>query len=186
MKAQSRHLLPSLADTIFLSIFFVLVLGSGDDLLRDGDTGYHVRAGEVIIEQGMIPKKDIFSFLLPPLSWTAHEWLSEVIMALVHKVSGLTGIVVFFSFTIALSYLLLFKMLRLQSGGIVLPLLIAWLAAVSSTAHWLARPHIFSLTMTLIWYHVLDTFQYQGKNRLAWLPLLMLFWVNFRTPDLLW
>jgi hypothetical protein len=184
-EANSKHLLPSLADTIFLSIFFVLILQSGHNLLNDGDTGYHVRAGELILEQRIIPKKDIFSFWRPPLSWTAHEWLSEVIMALIHKVSGLTGIVVFFSFMIASTHLLLFKILSLRSSAIVLPLLISLLVAVCSTAHWLARPHIFSLTLTLIWCQVLDTFQYRGKNRLVLLPLLMLLWVNLHAGFIL-
>jgi hypothetical protein len=108
----------------------------------------------------------------------AHEWLSEIIMALVHSASGLTGIVIFFSFFIAIAYLLLFRMLRQESRDVLLGALIVCFAAVSSTPHWLARPHIFSLALTVIWYRLLNDFQYRQKNRLFLLPLLILLWVN--------
>lgn len=48
----------------------------------------------------------------------------------------------------------------------------------SSQLHWLARPHIFSLLLILIWYYILDEFQYKDKNYLYLLPPIMLLWVN--------
>jgi hypothetical protein len=178
MKSFGRFLLPSISEMVFLSVFLLLALQQGQALLRDGDTGYHIRAGEFILETWTIPERDIFSFRTPPLPWVAHEWLSEIIMAIVHNVSGLTGIVIFFAFFIAIAYLLLFKMLRQESRDVLLGALIVCFAAVSSTPHWLARPHIFSLALTVIWYHLLNEFQYRRKNRLFWLPLLTLLWVN--------
>ena len=102
-------LIPSIADIIFLSLFLFLSFSAGKGLLNDVDTGYHIRAGEYIIDTLSIPKQDIFSFLTPPLPWTAHEWLSEVIMAIVHRAFGLTGVVIFFSLIISLVYYLMFK-----------------------------------------------------------------------------
>jgi hypothetical protein len=178
MKPLTRFLLPSISEMVFLSVFLPLTLQRGQALLRDGDTGFHIRTGEFIVQNWTIPTRDIFSFRSPPIPWTAHEWLSEVIMALVHSASGLTGTVVFFSFVIATTYLLLFRMLRQESQDVLLGLLIVGLAAVSSALHWLARPHIFSLAFTVIWYHLLNDFQYRQKNRLFLLPLLILVWVN--------
>jgi hypothetical protein len=178
MKRLARFLLPSIAEMVFLSVFLLVALQHGQALLRDGDTGYHIRTGEFIIKNGTIPERDIFSFRSPPIPWVTHEWLSEVIMALVHHASGLTGVVVFFAFIIATTYLLLFRMLRQESQDVLLGALIVCFAAVSSTPHWLARPHIFSLALTVIWYHLLNDFQYRHKNRLFWLPLLMVLWVN--------
>ena len=163
---------------VFLSVFLFLALQQGQVLLRDGDTGYHIRTGEYIIHNWTIPEQDIFSFRSPPLPWTAHEWLAEIVMALVHRAAGLTGTVIFFAFLIATTYLLLFRMLRQESRDLLLGTLIVCLAAVSSTPHWLARPHIFSLVLTVIWYHLLNEFQYRQNNRLLFLPLLTLLWVN--------
>ena len=88
---------PSIADAIFLALFLYICLFVGQGLLIDADTGHHIRAGEYILNTHSVPKADIFSFITPPLPWTNHGWLSEVIMALVHRKFGLTGIVIFFA-----------------------------------------------------------------------------------------
>src|SRR5438876_1903627 len=109
MNTTTRFWLPSFADIFFLCAFLRLTLPGDSWLLSDADTGYHIRAGEYILTNFTVPKRDIFSFISPPLPWIAHEWLSEVIMASVHRFSGLTGIVIFFSFLIGLTYFLLFR-----------------------------------------------------------------------------
>jgi hypothetical protein len=170
-------LLPSAAEIIFISIFLRLVFNAGI-LLSDGDTGYHIRAGEFIIQARTVPKTDVFSLWMPALSWTAHEWLSEVLMAVVHDSAGLIGIVVLFSLTIATTYVLLFRMLCADSHDVLMSLLLTVTAATTSSIHWLARPHIFSLMLTVVWYSVLNRFHYRGKNQLFVLPFIMLLWVN--------
>jgi hypothetical protein len=169
--------LPSVSDVIFILIV-AIVLSIKGNLLGDADTGYHIRAGEYILENFKVPYHDIFSFTTPPIPWTAHEWLSEVIFALVHKISGLSGLVVLMTIVIASVYSLLLKFLRSSGISIVIAALIVALAAGVSTIHWLARPHIFSLLLTLIWYIILDTYQYKEKNYLYLLPPIMLLWVN--------
>jgi hypothetical protein len=175
--------LPSIADVIFLSIFFIILfvfrLGdSSSTLLGDGDTGHHIRAGEVIIEAGRVPQKDIFSFIEPPLDWVDHSWLSEVFMAFIHRLFGLTGIVIVFAVIIAATFRTLFVFLRQRSTAIVAITCLTVLAAASSWLQWHARPHAISLFLTMIWYIVLEDFQYRDKNRLYWLPLLHLVWIN--------
>ena len=176
-KKLKYFLTPSIADLIFLCLFIVLSFFAGKTLLNDGDTGYHIRAGEYILKTLSIPRQDIFSFHAPSLSWTAHEWLSEVIMAMVHRSFGLTGIVVFFSLIISLVYSLFFKILR-TNGDIILSVFFSLMVMLSSQIHWLARPHIFSLLLMIIWYYVLDEYQYKGRNYLYVLPPIMLLWVN--------
>lgn len=178
MKLKKKFYLPSLADMLFLSIFLYLCLSQGMQLLVDCDTGYHIRAGEWILENHSIPRMDIFSFHTPTISWTAHEWLSEVIMALVHQVSGLTGIVVFFSFLLALTYYLLFLMIRDEEGNILIAVFVILLATAASQVHWLARPHVFSLLLLVPWYQILEEYRKGTRKRLYLLPLIMLFWVN--------
>lgn len=169
--------LPSISDVIFI-VIVAIVLSIKGNLLGDADTGYHIRAGEYILENLKVPYHDIFSFTTPPIPWTAHEWFSEVIFALVHKISGLSGLVVLMTIVIASAYSLLLKFLRSSGISILVAALIVALAAGVSTIHWLARPHIFSLLLTLIWYIILDTYQYKEKNYLYLLPPIMLLWVN--------
>lgn len=178
MKYKLNFLVPSLADTFFFVLFLILSILIPEKLLVDCDTGYHIRAGDFIINNLSIPRHDIFSWITPPPRWIAFEWLSEVIMTLIHRMGGLTGIVIFFAFLISLTYYLLFKIIRRQKGNIVVAVVIALMITIASSIHWLARPHIFTLLFVIIWYYILDLYQYEEKNLLYTLPLLMLLWVN--------
>lgn len=176
--ALSTMLLPSIGNMVFVAVLFVLIFSSGQGLLADGDTGYHIRTGEVILQTGQVPTQDIYSFHSPTLPWTAHEWLSEVVMATIFRVGGLTGVVIFFAFVFAFTHWLLYRMLRTDSDDIVLATAITLLATATSSSHWLARPHAFSLLLTVVWYRCLDRYQQNSARTLVWLPLLMLLWVN--------
>jgi len=178
MHLKKNFFLPSLGDMLFLSIFLYLSLHKGAALLGDCDTGYHIRAGEWILSHASVPRQDIFSLHSPPLPWTAHEWLSEVVMALIHHAFGLTGLVVFFAGILALVSRLLFRMLRAEGGNMLLAVGVVLLATASSQVHWLARPHVFSLLFFLVWYRILDEHRRNGANRLFLLPPIMLLWVN--------
>jgi hypothetical protein len=146
--------------------------------LSDADTGWHIRAGEFILATFSVPSQDIFSFITPPPDWINHSWLSEVIMAFVHQSLGLTGIVIFFSLLISLSYSMLFKLMQKERGNIFLAVFMILLTITSSIFHWLARPHIFSLLLFVITYYLLEQFQSRHIQSLYFLPLLILFWVN--------
>jgi hypothetical protein len=159
-------------------LFLSLSLSSGGFLLSDADTGWHIRAGEFILATFSVPKQDIFSFITPPPHWINHQWLSEVIMALVYQSWGLTGVVIFFSLLISLSYSMLFKLIQKERGNIFLAVLIILLTIASSIFHWLARPHIFSLLLFVASYYLLERFQSGRIRALYFFPPLILFWVN--------
>ena len=47
-----------------------------------------------------------------------------------------------------------------------------------SAIHWLARPHLFTLLFTVIFYSILERVK-DGKRRLLWwLPALTVLWTN--------
>lgn len=177
-KNKFSFLVPSIADFLFLAIFLQISLSVGKSLLNDGDTGYHIRAGEYILNTLSFPRYDMFSYLSPPLPWTAHEWLSEIIMAVVHRNFGMTGLVIFFAFLISFAFFLLFKIIRSNKSNIVTAIFIVLFAAAASQMHWLARPHIFSMILMIVWYYILDLYHYQDRNYLYLFPLIMIVWVN--------
>ena len=172
------YVTPSIADLFFVLTFFLIFFFGKSGLLGDGDTGYHIRAGEYIIRTLSIPKYDIFSLHTPPLPWTAHEWLSEVIMAVVHKYFGMSGIVALFAFFLALTTYLLFKILRSYDNDILFCIATTVLVLCSSQIHWLARPHVFSFVLMIICHYLLETWHRDKMNGLLLLPLIMLLWVN--------
>ena len=60
-------------------------------LLLDGDTYWHLAAGRWIVEHGVVPSTDPFSHSMPEAPWTAHEWLSELVLHGVHRLGGWAG-----------------------------------------------------------------------------------------------
>jgi len=173
-----HYLIPRISDVLFVAVLLYTSVFAGMRLLGDGDTGYHIRAGELMLKSGTILHSDPFSFLRPQLPWTAHEWLSEIIMALCHHVAGLPGVVLLFALVIAFTTKKLFAMLLKKGHGILATAVLVIIFIVAAQVHWLARPHIFSLLFLLYWFDTLEKMQ-EGKNVTAWfLPASMLLWVN--------
>lgn len=170
-------LMPSIADILFLSFFFK-ILSSGSGLLDDGDTGWHIVTGESILRTLTIPVADPYSHTAPGIAWTTHEWFSEVIFSLFHRLMGLNGVVLVSTTVITLTFffLYLFMLRRRVSAPIAVSFTI--LAALTSMLHWLARPHIFSLPLTLAFVVILEIYQREKVSHLRLLPPLMVLWVN--------
>jgi len=173
-----QYILPSLSQMAFLIVFIACFSGSGSFLLSDGDTGYHIRAGEIILKDLAVPRHDPFSFITPTLPWTAHEWLSEVVMAIVHNGLGLPGIAFLFALLLSTTYWLLFRWIRSGGRNILVDLLILVLVLLSSRIHWHARPHAFSLLLIVLLYQILILHQEDRGNYLYVIPPMMLLWVN--------
>lgn len=178
MRARLNFFLPSIATIFFVALFLTLSFKLGIKLLKDCDTGYHIRTGEYILETFSIPRYDIFSFTPPSNEWINTAWLSDLIMHLLHKSFGLTGVVIFFALLISLVYYLLFNAIRRYNANIISTSFIVLWVLLSSQMHWLARPHIFSWIFVVIWYYLLDSLWYNHRNYLYFLPPVMLLWVN--------
>ena len=142
-----RVLVPSLSDCLFLAILlWVFVLGSGwSVLLADGDTGWHIRTGEYILDTRSVPANDLFSFSKAGQPWFAWEWGSDVLFAALHRAWGLKGVVVFSGLLLSFSATLLFRYMVWLEANLLAALLATLLAAGASTVHYLARPHVFSI-----------------------------------------
>src|SRR5437762_10707926 len=102
--------IPSLADVAFLmpAIFLFGRLEGARTLLIDGDTGWHIRAGEWMLRNGRVPRQDFFSFTLPGRPWFAWEWLTELLMAWFHQ-WGMAAVVLAATVVLCLTFALLYR-----------------------------------------------------------------------------
>ena len=149
-------------------------------LLGDGDTGWHIRNGELILSTHTITRVDPFSSTMHGQPWYAWEWLYDVAIARLHGWYGLNGVVFGSAFIIAITFSLMFILAQRRGGSLVGTILLSLLAITASSIHFLARPHILSWLLTLFWFHLLDSSETNpsGGNKLFFLPILMLLWVN--------
>ena len=139
-------LIPSLSDCLFLAILvWVFAAGSGwSVLLADGDTGWHIRTGEYILDTRAVPVRDLFSFSKAGQPWFAWEWLSDVIFALLYRAWGLKGVVAFTGLVLSFSSAMLYRYMMWR-GANLLAALGATYRAVRSRARTLGvrAGHLF-------------------------------------------
>jgi len=164
-------------------VFLFCGMKGARTLLGDGDTGWHLRTGEWILAHGRVPDRDIFSFTRSGQPWFAWEWLWDLLFGWLHLHAGMAAVALGSSLVLALTFALLFRMARRRSDALV-ALALTLVAAAGSAGHWLARPHLFTMLFTVVFYSILDgggerTGGESGIPRRLWLlPPLMLLWTN--------
>lgn len=180
MKKNSilAYLLPQPRDILFIGVFFSMVFGGTKLFNNDGDLGRHITIGNYILDTGTIPTRDIFSHTMAGERLVPHEWLSQVIFALAHRVMGLSGDVFVAALLAAFTILIVYEELIKRGNLRLVALFVATWVTVVSSIHWLARPHMFTFFFVVLWTYGLERF-YKKENKFVWyFPVLMLIWVN--------
>ena len=174
------RLLPSLTDVMFLmQVVLLLTTREGVGiLLGDGDTGWHIRTGDWILQNGRVPDRDIFSFSKAGEPWFAWEWLWDAAFAWLHRAGGLPLVALASLLVISVTFTLLFRFAGRKCGNVIIAAAMTLIAMMASIIHWLARPHLFTLLFVVIFSIVLDRVR-EGLTRLLWwLPPLTVLWTN--------
>jgi len=172
--------LPSLTDLAFIMpLVFLFGRGQGAKLLiGDGDTGWHIRTGQWIMEHGRVPDHDIFSFSKPGQPWFAWEWLWDVVFGWLHQKAGLAAVAVASMILLSFTFALLFRLTRRACPNPFIAIGVTLMATAGSSMHWLARPHLFTLFFTVVFYWILEDARQGRTRRLILLPFLMVLWAN--------
>ena len=172
---------PSLADFLFLSLIVWLFLAGPNGwlaLLSDGDTGWHIRAGDWMRQHGTVPHTDMFSFSKPGAPWFAWEWLAELIFSYLHGWAGLKGVVLFCGMLIPTYLLIIFRHMLWRGASPLLALGIILLTSGCSAIHYLARPHLFTLVFLASALWLIDAELVRPTRRLWFLVPLTILWAN--------
>lgn len=159
---------------VLLAMVFVLAVRQSVSI--DPDLWWHLKAGQQIIDTRSIPHTDDYSFTKQGSEWVAHEWLSEVLMEGIYRLSGLVGLVTIFSLIIVIALWLTYRRCegRPYAAGIAI-----LLAAAASSPLFGIRPQMLTLLLASIYIVLLERFDpKEGSRRLWWLVPLMLLWVN--------
>jgi|YNPNPStandDraft_1061719.scaffolds.fasta_scaffold14684_2 hypothetical protein len=176
---KPETLFPSAPALIALLVFWMALLYGPRMMNMDGDLGRHLTIGRVILESGRIPTRDLFSHTMAGEPLVPHEWLSQVLFALVHRLAGLDGVVWLTAAVLAAAYGLLTAGMRSAGVRAPVPLFAGLIAAVVGSLHWLTRPHIFTLLLFAAFIVLLERYRREGRLRLLFplLPLMAL-WAN--------
>ncbi len=173
-------LLPSMTDFAFLMPILYLFgrMDGMQNLLGDGDTGWHIRTGQWIASNHAVPLHDLFSFSKPNGVWYAWEWTSDVFFAWLNAHGGLAAVALAAILIISATFTVLFRLVRRQSNNAILAILVTMVAAAASSIHWLARPHLFTLLFFALFYSALERVR-AGNTKYLWaLPPATALWTN--------
>jgi hypothetical protein len=146
----ARIFKPSLSDCFFIALIlwmFVWGVSGWIALLGDGDTGWHIRTGQYILEQHRVPTQDLFSFSRPGAPWFAWEWLTDVTYAVSFQMAGLKGIVLVAAVMIALFATVVLRYTLWRGANGLVAAVTTMLTVGASSMHFLARPHLFTLLL---------------------------------------
>ncbi len=163
---------------LILAGAFYIGFASGSGRLWDYDLWWHLKTGQVIVQQGAVPKADPFSWTRPGAPWIAHEWGWEVVLYLAYSAGGWLGLIylkaVLFGICAALA-----AWLAVRWGAGLLPALAVTALMSVAVSIWLnARPQMLIVLYVLLVLHLLTSYQQGRRRALWWLPPLFLLWAN--------
>jgi hypothetical protein len=168
---------------LFAAILFLAILVMAVRETLDPDMWWHLRTGQVILEEGL-PRQDIYSFTVSQNRWITHEWLSEVLMWLGYQAAGLYGLMVLAAALVGLTFALVYKRCR---GRPYLAGFVILLAVLAAAPFWGVRPQLFNMLGTASFVFLMEGYKDGRISRrgLLALPLLTLLWANLHSGYLL-
>ena len=161
---------------LLAAIVFALACFS-QAVLNDGDTWSHVATGNWILAHGEVPRTDPFTFSMPGAPWTAHEWLSEVLLALAYRAAGWNGVVLLTAAAAALACWFFGSYVVRKLGGPAVAVLLA-ASLTLLTPSLLARPHIFAFPALAFWGAALMTARDNDRAPPLWIAGIITIWAN--------
>jgi hypothetical protein len=88
----------------FLAVVFLGILALSARGVSDPDVWWHLKTGQLIAQTRTVPHADSFSFTRAGYPWVAHEWLTELFIYGVYRISGWGGLIVVFALMVSAAF----------------------------------------------------------------------------------
>ncbi|HZZ61976.1 MAG TPA: hypothetical protein VFE63_12520 [Roseiarcus sp.] len=160
-----------------VAVFLFAVSAFSPAVLRDGDTWSHLATGEWMLAHGAVPRVDPFSHSMPGAPWTAHEWASEILMALAFRWGGWNGVALLTAAAASGAALIMGLRVARDLSGAALGVTVA-LGVALWLPNLLARPHVLALPLAAAWAVGLIDARERDAAPPVRLAALMILWSN--------
>ena len=144
----------------------------------DYDMGFHLRAGQWILQNHAFPQKDNFTFTASQNDYQDPHWLYQVACYLLYRAGSYQAIGLVHLLLILVTFGLTFFRMRLAQAPLWICVLLLLPAVIAVEIRFLDRPEIVSWVLLGLTLLVLDLRWNHNRNFLYLLPLLQLLWVN--------
>lgn len=175
--------LPSVSVIIWLVFFLALMLSPARVKLvgSDSDPCWHWQQGNWMLQHRAVLQTELYSHTRGGVPMVNMWWLSEVVTALAGNLLGWGGIALVAAAVCATCVWLLHRQLLAEGNDLLLSTAFTLLAAGACATHWLARPHLATHWLILVFAWQLRWFE-RGRTTtrklLVLLPGLMALWAN--------
>ncbi|UCF91413.1 MAG: tetratricopeptide repeat protein [Desulfobacterales bacterium] len=171
---QSTKRLMGVLSFLVISFAFLMAV----EKVQDYDIWWHLKTGQWILETGKIPKTDPFTFTTPDAAWAPHYWLADVLFAIVLRISGLDGLILFKAFVVSAAFAIIFRLMLRQGVNLLVAVTLVLLAVFIGHFRFLLRPHVFMFLLSAAFFWMLSVWGGARNLKLLWLLPLMVLWVN--------
>ena len=145
-----RTLSPALTFALAAGLAGFALAAFSPGVLNDGDTYWHIRAGEWMLAHHAVLRADVFSATMAGAPWHTQEWLAEIVMALTWAAGGWAGIHLLFAACAGLTAALVGHFVRKRVDTLPAVLTVV-LGLCCVTGSLLARPHMLALPLLALW-----------------------------------
>ncbi len=156
-------------------VFFLLLAAVSTRAPNDFDTFWHLRAGERIIAERVVPITDSFSHTFDGQPRTPHDWLGQVALYGTYQLLGDAGLGLL---TMALAVGGMAFLWKASEGGTYTRAFALFLCAAVAAAFWAARPQMFSFFLSALTLWIVYRYKRHDEDRLWLLPPIFALWVN--------
>ena len=160
------------------ALVLVLIAIADAGRVTDPDLWGHVRFGQAVLAGHHLVLHDPYSYTAPAHPWRNHEWLTEIVMALVYNALGVVGLKLW-KLACTTATIVLLSLGMAETGatpGILLNSLLV--AAVALMPQMEFRPQIFTFALFAAILLLLARHNYRGSAPL-WLAIpIMALWGN--------
>lgn len=157
----------------------LIVLGSSFSKIADLDFWWHLKTGQIILEQKTFLYHDIYSFTAAGREYIDHEWLFQVIQYVTYSLAGPAGITLLKSLILILIYCVNTSVLQKNNISPFLSSGVLILSVSGALIRFIERPEIFTTLFLILTYVIIENYLRNGQRRILFiLPLLYLVWAN--------
>ncbi|MDP2921643.1 MAG: tetratricopeptide repeat protein [Candidatus Omnitrophota bacterium] len=175
-----RYILISL---VFIVLALLLIHPAGE-----ADTWMHIKTGQIMLENMRVTSVDDYSYTRAGEKWINHQWLSQAIFYVVHRASGINGLVIFTALVLFSAFTLLFLNIYRKDNWLWAVFLF-FLVILFSQNQFLARPLVFSIFLFSLFIFILLKFKYtwqDGKENILYaLVPLQILWSNLHAGSIM-
>jgi hypothetical protein len=141
------------------------------------DLAYHVKAGELMVAEGALPRTDTLAWTTAGRPWLDQNWGAQLVLYGIWRLGGFPLVVVVNALLTVAAWALVAAACRRRTADLRLIALAVLTGYAAAAATFSVRPQMFSLLLFAVELYLLEVARTRPRAALA-IPLLMPLWAN--------